>query len=112
MKRIIVDMSKGELDFIREALEVKHINLMSYLDTCEENANPKPSWDEVTDLSEEEFFAQVEAIKEEEKIFNYKPKKKAPYGYKKDGTPKNKPGRPTKEFFLNDCISQTTSRKA
>jgi hypothetical protein len=100
MNRIIIDVSKGELDFMREALEVKHINMMSYLNTCEENSIRKevlnslqPTWNEAADLSEEEFLAQVEAIKEEEKIFKYKPKKKAPYGLKKDGTPKAKPGR-------------------
>jgi len=92
MNRIIIDVSKGELDFMREALETKHINMMSYLDTCESEPT-RPAWDEVADLSEEEFLAQVEAIKEEEKIFKYKPKKKAPYGLKKDGTPKAKPGR-------------------
>jgi len=34
MSRIIIDVSKGELDFMREALETKHINMMSYLDMC------------------------------------------------------------------------------
>jgi len=92
MNRIIIDVSKGELDFMREALETKHINMMSYLNMCESEPT-RPNWNEPPDLSEEEFLAQVEAIKEEEKIFKYKPKKKAPYGYKKDGTPKAKPGR-------------------
>jgi hypothetical protein len=98
MKRIIVDMSKGELDFIREAIEVKHINLMSYLDTCEENANPKPSWDEVAKIAEDEFEKELQeimhdkAIAKNKKPFVYRPKK-APYGVKKDGTPKAKPGR-------------------
>jgi len=95
MSRIIIDVSKGELDFMREALETKHINMMSYLDTCENEAR-QPEWNQPPDLSEEEFLAQVKTIKEEAKQFVYKPKKrvrKAPYGLKKDGTPKTKPGR-------------------
>ena len=95
MNRINIDVSKSELDFIREALDAKYKNLIAYLGMCESEPT-RPNWNEPPDLSEEEFFAQVEAIKEEEKIFNYKPAK---YGYKKDGTPKKRPGRPTKEFF-------------
>jgi hypothetical protein len=85
MKRIIVDMSKGELDFIREALKTKHINLMSYLDTCEENANPKPSWEKVAEIVEADFDKELAKITGK--------KSQAPYGLKKDGTPKAKPGR-------------------
>ena len=96
MNRIIIDVSKGELNFMREALETKHINMMSYLDTCENEAR-QPEWNQPPDLSEEEFMDQVEIIKKEEKQFVFKPKKraskKAPYGVKKDGTPKAKPGR-------------------
>ena len=95
MSRIIIDVSKGELDFMREALETKHINMMSYLDMCENEAR-QPEWNQPPDLSEEEFLAQVKTIKEEAKQFVYKPNKrvrKAPYGLKKDGTPKAKPGR-------------------
>jgi len=92
MNRINIDVSKSELDFMREALDAKYKNLIAYLGMCESEPT-LPNWNEPSDLSEEEFLAQVEAIKEEEKIFKYKPKKKAPYGYKKDGTPKAKPGR-------------------
>lgn len=98
MKRIIVDISKGELDFIREAIEAKHTNLISYLDMCEENSNPKPSWDEVAKIAEDEFEKELQeimhdkAVAKNKKPFVYRPKK-APYGVKKDGTPKAKPGR-------------------
>jgi hypothetical protein len=68
MKRILIDVSTGELNFIREALEIKHINLMSYFDACEENGNLTPTLEKVRT-------------------------KTAPYGLKKDGTPKVKPGR-------------------
>jgi hypothetical protein len=85
---IEVNLSLGELLFIKSALTEKYEELMDRLTDAEVySAVPIP------DITEEEFFAQVEAIKEEEKIFKYKPKKKAPYGYKKDGTPKAKPGR-------------------
>lgn len=93
MSRIIIDVSNGELAFMREALETKHINMMSYLDMCENEAH-KPERNQPPDLSEEEFMDQVAAIEAE--AFNYKPKKatkKAPWGYKKDGTPKARPGR-------------------
>ena len=92
MKRIIVDMSKGELDFIREALEVKHINLMSYFDMCEENANPEQTWGDIRGLSESELDEELAMFSTpKKKPFTYK--RKAPYGVKKDGTPKAKPGR-------------------
>jgi hypothetical protein len=38
MERIIMDVSKGELDYIREALEAKHKSLISYLERCEDEA--------------------------------------------------------------------------
>ena len=37
MNRIIIDVTKAELDFMREAIVLKHVNLMSYLQTCEED---------------------------------------------------------------------------
>jgi len=39
MKRIVLDVSKGELDYIREAVEQKHKSLMTYFDACEVEAN-------------------------------------------------------------------------
>ena len=101
MRRIIIDVSRAELNFMREALETKHINMMTYLDTCEDETD-NPECDRAPDITEEEFMEQVEAIKQEAKIFEYKPKKKAtkkaPWGYKKDGTPKKRPGRPVGMF--------------
>jgi hypothetical protein len=85
MKRIIIDVSKGELDFMREALETKHINMMSYLDTCENEAR-QPEWNQPLDLTEKEFMDQVEIIKKEAKEFVYTPKKTR--GRPRKGTPK------------------------
>ena len=42
MSRIIIDVSKGELDYIREALEAKHKSLISYFERCEDEAK-KPT---------------------------------------------------------------------
>jgi hypothetical protein len=104
MDRIIIDISKGELDFMREALQTKHINLMSYLDTCEadvirkEVLSSKPTWDDASKITEDEFEKELQeimhdkAVAKNKKTFVYRPKK-APYGVKKDGTPKAKPGR-------------------
>ena len=104
MERIVIDISKGELDFMREALQTKHINLMSYLDTCEadvirkEVLSIKPTWDEASKITEDEFEKELQeimhdkAVAKNKKPFVYRPKK-APFGLKKDGTPKAKPGR-------------------
>jgi hypothetical protein len=86
MNRIMIDVSQAELDYMREALEYKHNSLMEYLEICEEDARPKPTWEEVVDIAEEEFEKELEAIKP-------KPSRKAPYGLKKDGTPAKKRGR-------------------
>jgi hypothetical protein len=92
---IEVNLSLEELLFIKSALTEKYEGLMDRLTDAEVyTTDPFPN------LTEEEFLAQVEAIKEEEKIFNYKPVgTQAPYGVKKDGTPKKKPGRPIMEMF-------------
>jgi len=88
---IEVNLSLEELLFIKSALTEKYEGLMDRLTDAEVYSTAP-----IPDLTEQEFLDQLEAIKEEEKIFNYK---QAKYGYKKDGTPKKKPGRPTKEFF-------------
>jgi hypothetical protein len=40
MSRIKIDVSIGELNYMREALEHKHVSLMSYLDACEHESKP------------------------------------------------------------------------
>lgn len=97
MKRIVIDVSKGALDYIREAVEHKHKSLMDYFDRCEAEAN-KPI--EVQALKD--YFGAA-TVKAEGQPVSYtvnvakpvrKPRKvAAPYGLKKDGTPKSKPGR-------------------
>jgi len=112
MKRIVLDVSKGELDYIREAVEHKHKSLMTYFDACEAEAN-KPievqAWKDyfgapavANVLRKKMLNPQNEwtATMKEENNGNVtvkaarKPRKvAAPYGLKKDGTPKSKPGR-------------------
>jgi hypothetical protein len=87
MNRIIIDVTKAELDFMREALVSKHINMMTYLQTCEEDIK---SAEEEIEKEIEEYFADKPTQKPK-KPFVYK--RKAPFGLKKDGTPKAKPGR-------------------
>lgn len=105
MERIIIDVSKGELDFMREALETKHINMMSYLNMCEADTTRReilksgqPTWNDASQINESEFEKELQeimhkkAVIKNKKPFVYRPKK-APHGLKKDGTPKAKPGR-------------------
>jgi hypothetical protein len=87
MNRIIIDVTKGELDFMREALVSKHINMMTYLHTCEEDI--KSAEEEIEKELQEMFDDNT--IQKPNKPFVYK--RKAPFGLKKDGTPKAKPGR-------------------
>lgn len=87
MNRIIIDVTKGELDFMREALVSKHINMMTYLQTCEEDIK---SAEEEIEKEIEEYLAD-NPIQKPKKPFVFK--RKAPHGLKKDGTPKAKPGR-------------------
>ena len=87
MNRIIIDVTKAELDFMREAIVLKHVNLMSYLQTCEEDIK---SAEEEIEKELQEMFAD-NTIQKTRKPFVYK--RKAPFGLKKDGTPKAKPGR-------------------
>lgn len=55
MTRINIDISKGEFDYIREAIINKHTNLLLYLDTCELEANPKPTLNEVSAWADKVF---------------------------------------------------------
>jgi len=95
---IHVDVSKLELELIREALVFRHRHLMAKLDVCEEESSAKPTWDDASKIDEDEFEKELQeimhdkAIAKKKKPFVYRPKK-APYGVKKDGTPKAKPGR-------------------
>lgn len=81
MSTITIYVEKETLDFIRGALNSRHESLMTYLNLCEEEAKK---------INEKKIDQDFEFVF---------PQEFAPYGLKSDGTPKKKPGRPTKEFF-------------
>ena len=116
MERITIDISKEELDFIREALAAKYRNLITYLDDCEkrssimlesvlsdainqeiedhkkelaEIARTQNEWT-ITTTDEGNMVAAVKKRGRPRKNPN------APYGFKKDGTPAKRRGRPAK----------------
>jgi hypothetical protein len=99
MNKIIIDVTKTELNLIREALSIKHAILMDHLDDCEIKSRTEKEedemWDLVKDIAESEFEKELEKVTgQKHSVFSYKPvKDPAPHGYKKDGTPKKKPGR-------------------
>lgn len=102
MDRITIDIAKEELDFIREALAQKYRSLISYLDTCEvESAKPvaQSTSNPITVTLNPQ---RVQAMKKagvwkkktkRNKIIAAYAKADAPWGLKKDGTPKKRPGR-------------------
>lgn len=121
MSRITIDVAKEELEFIREALAQKYRDLISYLDRCEEESC-KTKTPSVLEEAHHQLNAEIRAHQEElaeiertQKEWTVttkgdgsmvakvkrrgRPAKKsveAPYGYKKDGTPKQRPGRQAK----------------
>lgn len=87
--RILIDMDLNEWDFVKAAIKEKANRLINnfdvYLDYRLEELKEKPTLKDV----EPEI---VEIFNKEYAEFKNKAKK-APYGYKQDGTPKKKPGR-------------------
>jgi len=87
-----VKLTENELTFIRDAITEKYDNIMSQI-----VFKPSPTLEEVSKMAESEFEKELEKVAGQNSSFAYK--KRAPYGVKKDGTPKKKSGRPTKELF-------------
>ena len=87
-------MTKDEFRFMLEAISEKYERmLLGFL-------KKEPTWEEVADIAEAEFEKELEKFTGKKSEFAYKPvKDPAPYGLKKDGTPKKKSGRPIKEHF-------------
>ena len=84
----MIEITPAELAFLREAVDEKHASLMKIL----EFRKPEPVWEPVkaSDLPDAFEFLQQAAKR---KVTKKKAKPKAPWGYKKDGTPKKRPGR-------------------
>jgi len=90
-----VKLTENELTFIRDAITEKYDNIMSQI-----VFRPSPTWKKVSNINEFDFEKELEKVAGKKSSFAYKPvKDPAPYGLKKDGTPKKKSGRPTKELF-------------
>ena len=89
MERITIDISKDDLNFIREALSHKYTALINYLNDCEE--------DSAINKSVKDTIAEW-AAEQKDGIIIAKRNVAAPYGVKKDGTPAKQRGRkPTKK---------------
>lgn len=82
MERITIDVTRDELNFIREAVEYKINSLKSYFADCE-SASKAVSTITVT-KGEATATVQLPSLVK---------KADAPWGLKKDGTPKARPGR-------------------
>lgn len=81
MERFAIYVTSDELNFIREAVESKIDQLMIHFDDCEElsdEAGVKPPKDESVLTAVHHSMVG---------------KSEAPWGLKKDGTPKARPGR-------------------
>jgi hypothetical protein len=66
-----------------------------------ERMNEEYLQEQASSIAEEEFEKELEKVtgKKKSKFFYSKRTNQAPYGLKKDGTPKKKSGRPIKEHF-------------
>jgi hypothetical protein len=94
-----MEITRAELEFLREAVKQKHDSLMEILDFKEEEKLPEPCIPEKTfaDYLPKGFFGDVaEEGRKLRSIIDKIPKQRnAPYGLKKDGTPAKKRGRKT-----------------
>jgi hypothetical protein len=90
-----VKLTENELTFIRDAITEKYDNIMSQI-----VFRPSPTWKKVSNINEFDFEKELEKVAGKKSEFAYsKMTNQAPYGLKKDGTPKKKSGRPIKEHF-------------
>jgi hypothetical protein len=94
-----MEITRAELEFLREAVKQKHDSLMEILDFKEEEKLPVPCIPEKTfadHLPKGLLVDPVENGKRIRSTIDKLPKqRKAPYGLKKDGTPAKKRGRKT-----------------
>lgn len=90
----MIEITPAELAFLREAVDEKHASLMKIL----EFGKPEPVWEPVkaSDIPSDALQFLNQAAKR--KVTKKKAKPKAPWGYKKDGTPKKRPGRAPGDF--------------
>ena len=84
-----VEITPSELAFLREAVDEKYASLMKIL----EFKKPEPVWQPVKAADLPNLFEATKQTKAPAKKKGRPAKPKAPWGYKKDGTPKKRPGR-------------------
>lgn len=83
----MIEITPAELAFLREAVDEKYTSLMKIL----EFRKPEPVWEPVkaSDIPSD----AIDFLQQAAKKRGRPAKPKAPWGYKKDGTPKKRPGR-------------------
>ena len=99
--KINLQLPVEEFEFIKVAVQEKAKAIVDYMDASKkvaesiEKMNADRLWEMASSIDEAEFEKELEKVTGKRKSnFAYKPvKKRAPYGVKKDGTPKAKPGR-------------------
>lgn len=84
-----VEITPSELAFLREAVDEKYASLMKIL----EFKKPEPVWEPVKSADMPNLFETIVRGVAPAKKKGRPAKPKAPWGYKKDGTPKKRPGR-------------------
>jgi len=105
--KINLQLHVEEFEFIKVAIQEKTKSLIDYMDGSRkialgiERMNEEYLKEQASSIDEEEFEKELEKVTGKKKSeFAYRKKtNQAPYGLKKDGTPKKKSGRPIKEHF-------------
>ena len=104
--KINLQLHVEEFEFIKMAIQEKTKSLIDYMDGSRkiavglERMNEEYLEKQASSITEAEFEEELEKVTGKKSEFAYRKKtNQAPYGLKKDGTPKKKSGRPTKELF-------------
>jgi len=99
--KINLQLHVEEFEFIKVAIQQKTKSLIDYMDGSRkiavglERMNEEYLREQASSIAEEEFEEELEKVTGKKKSnFTYRKRtNQAPYGLKKDGTPKAKPGR-------------------
>lgn len=103
--KINLQLPVEEFEFIKVAVQEKAKAIVDYMDASKkiaesvEKMHADRLWEMASSIDEAEFEKELEKVTGKKKSkFAYKPvKDPAPYGLKKDGTPKKKSGRPLRK---------------
>jgi len=102
--KINLQLPIEEFEFIKVAVQEKAKSIVNYMDGSKkiaenvEKMNADRLWEMASNIDEAELEKELEKVtgkKKSEFVYRKKPTRKfsAPYGLKKDGTAKAKPGR-------------------